>query len=104
MPATETERRLRASIAAHTSWARTPDRSARTAPAREAALARFEREVDPDGVLLPQERARRAEHARKAYFQRLALKSARARRRAKELSAEADSAEQELATAKGGAA
>lgn len=68
-------------IGAHVSWANTSDRSARTAPARAAALARFEREVDPDGVLTPDERARRAEHARKAYFARLALKSAEARRR-----------------------
>lgn len=44
-------------------------------------LDKFEREVDPDGVLAPAERARRAAHARKAYFARLALKSAQARRR-----------------------
>lgn len=61
-------------IGAHESWARTPDRSARTAPARAAAMARFEQQVDPDGVLSPGERAVRAEHARKAHFQRLALK------------------------------
>ena len=34
-------------IAAEISWARTYDRSARTRPAREAFLKRFEREVDP---------------------------------------------------------
>ena len=67
-------------IGAHTKWANTPDRAAATAPARAGFLARFEREVDPDGVLTPDERARRAEHARKAYFARLALKSAEARR------------------------
>ena len=44
-------------------------------------LDRFEREVDPDGVLSPEERARRAGHARKAYFTRLALQSAKARRK-----------------------
>ena len=44
-------------------------------------LDRFEREVDPDGVLPPQERAQRAEHAKKAYFARLALASAKARRK-----------------------
>ena len=70
-----------ARLAAHTSWANTPDPGARTAPARAAAFARFEREVDPDGVLSPAERARRAESARKAYFTRLALRSAQARRR-----------------------
>lgn len=61
-------------IGAHESWARTEDRSARTAPARAAAMERFEKQVDPDGVLPPRERAIRAEHARKAYMQRLALK------------------------------
>lgn len=50
-----------------------------TAPARKAFNDRFENEVDPDRVLDPAERARRAEHARKAYFTGLALKSARAR-------------------------
>ncbi|VEG42719.1 Uncharacterised protein [Mycolicibacterium flavescens] len=44
-------------------------------------LDQFEREVDPEGVLTPTERAQRAEHARKAHFKRLALKSAQARRR-----------------------
>lgn len=68
-------------LAAHESWARTDDPSARTAPARQAFLDRFENEVDPERKLPPQERARRAEHARKAYFQRLALKSAQARRK-----------------------
>ncbi len=77
------ERTLRAQIGAHESWSRTPDRSARTAPARAAALARFEALVDPDGVLPEAERHRRAEHARKAYFLKLALKSAQARRKVK---------------------
>ena len=44
-------------------------------------VARFEREVDPDGQLTPDERARRAEYAKRAYFTRLALKSAQARRK-----------------------
>ncbi len=74
-------RSLIARLAAHQSWANTSDPAARTAPARAAARDRFEREVDPEGVLPPVERARRAEHARKAYFTRLALKSAQARRK-----------------------
>lgn len=78
---TPAELSLRAQIAAHESWAHTDDRAARTAPARQAALDKFEHEVDPDGTLTPAERAKRAEHARKAHFKRLALKSARARRR-----------------------
>lgn len=98
MPAARpTERSQVASIAAHESWARTPDRSARTAKARAALMAKFETDVDPEGTLPPAERSRRAEHLRKAYFARLALKSARSRRRSKELGAEADSAAAELA-------
>lgn len=77
-------RSLAARIAAHTSWAKTPDRSARTARARASFNERFEREVDPDGVLDPAERAKRAENARKAYYLRLAAKSAASRRRATE--------------------
>lgn len=76
-----TERTLRARLGAHKSWANTPDPASRTAKARAAANARFEKEVDPDGVLPPGERARRAEHARKAWFTSLALKSATARRK-----------------------
>lgn len=73
---TSSERKLRASIAAHESWAHTPDRAARTAPARRALDEKFLTEAEGDPV--------RAEHLRKAYFTRLALKSAKARRRAAE--------------------
>ena len=59
----------------------THDPKETTKAAREAFMARFEREVDPDGTLTPEERARRAEAARKAYFAQLAHKSAKARRR-----------------------
>jgi hypothetical protein len=76
---TPEQRTLRARLAAHESWAATEDPTARTAPAREAFLDRFERQVDPDAVLDPVERARRAEHAKKAYFVRLALSSSQAR-------------------------
>lgn len=48
---------------------------------RATFLARFEREVDPEGVLPVAERQRRAEYAKKAYFSRLAMKSAEARRK-----------------------
>lgn len=81
MPAmTPEQRTLRARIAAHAMHAR-HDTQKTTSAGREAFLARFEREVDPDGTLPPAERARRAEHARKAYFTGLALKSSRARSR-----------------------
>jgi hypothetical protein len=62
---------INARIAAEISWARTTDRSARTRPARQAFLRRFEREVDPDGKLPPDERRRRAEHALRAHMLRL---------------------------------
>lgn len=77
-----TPRQTIGAIGAHESWARTADRTARTAPGRRAFLARFEHQVDPDGVLTPEERAIRATHLMKAHFQRLALKSAQARRKA----------------------
>lgn len=89
-------RSMTAKLAAHESWARTQNRSARTAKARAALLAKFEREVDPDGILPLAERARRAEHARKAYYTRLALKSAKSRRDAARLTAAADQADAEL--------
>lgn len=81
MGSTPAERTAKARAAANASWARTPDRAARTAAAREAAVRRFERQVDPDGVLSPAERARRGESARRAYYQSMTLKSLQARRR-----------------------
>jgi len=68
-------------MAAHALHAKVSDPAAHTAPARAAFLSRFEREVDPEGVLEPEERSRRAEHAKKAYFLRLALASAEARKK-----------------------
>jgi hypothetical protein len=78
-PLTPAQRALLAQAAAHASWAKTTDRAGRTAPARRAALARFEQQVDPDGVLDPEERQQRALSARRSYFRYLALRSARAR-------------------------
>jgi hypothetical protein len=73
------ERVLQARMAAHLLHARLKDPAEHTASARAAFLSRFEREVDPDGILEPSERFRRAEHAKKAYFLRLALASRKAR-------------------------
>ena len=67
-------------IGAHALHARYDPRKT-TAAARRAFLDRFTREADPEGVLDPEERARRAHHLRKAYFARLALRSAQTRRR-----------------------
>lgn len=65
---TPEQRSSSARKAAHTKWAHTVDRTAATAPARRASLARFEREVDPDGVLNPELRAKLAENAKRAFF------------------------------------
>lgn len=69
-------------IAAALSWSRTTDRARPTKSARDAFLARFEREVDPSGGLPPDERRRRAEHAKRTYMLRLAKRSAGARAKA----------------------
>jgi len=78
---TPQQRRRRARIAAHASWANTADRAARTAAGTKAFLDRFERQVDPEGVLPEETRAAMAKHARTAYMLQLAERSAAARRR-----------------------
>ena len=55
------------------------DRSAATQPARHAMTRKFEDQVDPDRTLPADERAVRAQSARRAHYQRLALASAKAR-------------------------
>ena len=52
-----------------------------TAPARAAFRERFVDEVDRERILDPDERARRAESARRAFYVRLARASVRARSR-----------------------
>ncbi|MGH6915517.1 MAG: hypothetical protein ACREH3_17655 [Geminicoccales bacterium] len=77
---TPAQRTMRARAAAYALHARTDPRET-TQAARHAFLARFEREVNPNGLLPETERRRRAVAARKAYFTTLALKSSRARRK-----------------------
>jgi hypothetical protein len=74
--------------AAHESWAKTTNRTARTQPGRDALEAKFLEQAGGDPV--------RAEHLRKAYFLRLADKSARSRRKARENIEAARAAEAEL--------
>lgn len=69
---TPAEKSLIAQLGAHESWARTENRTARTANARKALENKFLAEAGGD----PQ----RAESLRKAYYARLALKSAQARK------------------------
>lgn len=73
-------RRLRARAAAFAMHAQHDSRET-SRRGREAFIARFEREVDPQRALSPAERARRAESAKRAHFTRLALRSAQVRRR-----------------------
>lgn len=80
MTLTPEQRALRARIAAHARHARTDGREA-TRAARDAFLARFEKEADPDNVLPAAERKRRAEQLRRAHMAKLALASSRARQK-----------------------
>ena len=75
-----TERSIRARIGAHSLHASYDSRDL-TKNARVAFDKGFEDQVDPDRTLPETERLRRAASARKAYFAKLALKSAQARRR-----------------------
>jgi hypothetical protein len=77
--ASPVERSLRARLAAYALHAQRDSRET-SAAGRAAFLARFEREVDPDGTLDEAERQRRAAQARSAYFTRLSLAAAKARR------------------------
>jgi hypothetical protein len=74
---TPTERHLRARAAAYALHAQG---GTSTHAGTAAFLARFERQVDPDETLPPDERARRAAFARKSYMAQLSLRAAKARR------------------------
>jgi hypothetical protein len=75
------ERVLRSRVAAQALHAKHDPREI-TAAARAAGpngMRYFEDKVDPDRLLEPAERRRRAEHKRKEYYARLAYRAARAR-------------------------
>jgi hypothetical protein len=69
----------RARDAALTRWAHS-DPVAGTQRARDAFLATFENAVDPDGILDPAERERRAARLRRVHFRELNRKSWASRR------------------------
>ncbi len=71
---------MRARLAAYTLHSRV-DGAEHTKPAQRGFLAKFERQVDPERQLSEEERQRRAHAALKAHMTRLALRSAKARRR-----------------------
>jgi hypothetical protein len=78
---TPSQRQTRSRHGSHKSWANTVDRTARTAPGRAGLLRKFEDQVDPDRTLTPEDRAKRAESARKAYYTRLSMLAVKARQR-----------------------
>jgi hypothetical protein len=76
---TPEQRRLRAKIAANARWSRPMARADQAAAARSAITARLEHQVDPAGILPPDEKATLVRSAAR----RLAaeLNAARARKR-----------------------
>jgi hypothetical protein len=86
MPMDASERSLRARIGAHSVHA-THDGAELTKRARETFLAGFPVQVDPDGLLSREERARRADHALRAHMSKLSLMAAKARKAKAEESA-----------------
>lgn len=73
---------LRGRKGAHAMHSRHDSRAV-SQPARDASPGSdryWEEQVDPEGLLDPKERTRRASHAKKSYFAGLALASAKVRR------------------------
>jgi hypothetical protein len=81
IPLTPAQRSQRARIAAHTRWAREPDRLAATAPGRRAAFEKLLDEVDPERKLSEAERLKRAKSAQQAHMARIRLAASKSRRR-----------------------
>jgi hypothetical protein len=78
---TPSQRSQRARIAAHSRWAKEPDRVAATAPGRRAAFEKLLDEVDPDRKLPEAERLKRAKNAQQAQLERIRFAASRSRRR-----------------------
>lgn len=91
MPArSHAERVMIAKLATHERWRNVADRTAETGKLRAGLEAKFLREV-PEHITDPEARRKAAESARKAFYAKLALRSAQARRarsNAKKLAAE----------------
>lgn len=84
--ATPEQRRQAALIAVHTSWANTPDRAARTAPATKASpvsLEYWEAKLRAEGAVREEDIHKAARNAQSAEMRRRALKSAKTRARNK---------------------
>lgn len=79
MTATPAQRSMAGYIAAKTRWSQTPDRTEQAKRLADGFLAKFERQVDPNGVLAPEVRTKLAIDARAAHMRRLALASSKSR-------------------------
>jgi hypothetical protein len=71
---------LAAQVAAYERWARTPqaERTAHGKRGQAGLIARFEREIDPDGTLPPEERARQVDRLYRAHMARVRLARSKA--------------------------
>jgi hypothetical protein len=79
---TPDERARAGRLGAYISWANTPDRAKRTAPARRGLDAKFDRMViENHGVLPPDDHAKCAEMYRNAHYAAMTAKSVAARKR-----------------------
>jgi uncharacterized protein (DUF2267 family) len=75
------QRLLRSVLATARDWADPENVAARAAMLHRISQDQFDRQVDPEGGLIPEERARRANSARSAHFALLALRSSQKRAR-----------------------
>ena len=76
----ESMKALTGRIGGYAKYAKTDDWTAATAAARKAERDRYDKLVDPDGVLPPEIRRKKAEAARREHYSRMGLASAKARR------------------------
>lgn len=82
MPPPDPTRSENARRASNARWTSTVDRSAATAPAREAFRAKFAQIADPDGRLDPATREVVTQALISEHFRSLAQRSAKTRRQA----------------------
>jgi hypothetical protein len=78
------QRQLAAAIGGLTHWSRVTTAEARRAamaPARAGMRRKLEQQADPDGVLPPDELASAVARLRRAHYRRMALASAKKRRK-----------------------
>ena len=79
---TPEQKSLRGRIAANKRWSQDGDRKGQGKRGQAGLLARFERQVDPDGTLPKKERRRRAQNARAEHMARLSFLASKARSKA----------------------